>query len=127
MWPNPQFPAHLVTFTEEICNEKLHFLCTVYWKLILHRYFSRNFPRFWVIAYNVFEFQGCLLHKCRKTTTWNNFRRTSTFVEQVSISTFNKQNQRIFYTLFRATKTKSPSQEGHTTWWRQKQSSKGML
>ena len=24
MWPNPQFPADLVTFTEEIINEKLH-------------------------------------------------------------------------------------------------------
>ena len=26
MWPNPQFPAHLVTFTEEIINGKLHVL-----------------------------------------------------------------------------------------------------
>ena len=26
MWPNPQFPADLVTFTEEILNGKLHFL-----------------------------------------------------------------------------------------------------
>ena len=26
MWPNPQFPADLVTFTEEIFNGKLHFL-----------------------------------------------------------------------------------------------------
>ena len=26
MWPNPPFPAGLVTFTEEILNEKLHFL-----------------------------------------------------------------------------------------------------
>ena len=25
MWPNPQFPADLVTFTEEILNGKLHF------------------------------------------------------------------------------------------------------
>ena len=25
MWPNPQFPAELVTFTEEIPNWKLHF------------------------------------------------------------------------------------------------------
>ena len=24
----PQFPADLVTFTEEILNEKLHFLCS---------------------------------------------------------------------------------------------------
>ena len=26
MWPDPQFPADLVTFTEEILNGKLHFL-----------------------------------------------------------------------------------------------------
>ena len=25
MWPNPQFPAGLVTFTGEIRNEKLYF------------------------------------------------------------------------------------------------------
>ena len=29
MWPNPQFPADLVTFTEEILNAKLNFLCSV--------------------------------------------------------------------------------------------------
>ena len=29
MWSNPQFPANLVTFTEEILNGKLHFLCSV--------------------------------------------------------------------------------------------------
>ena len=27
MWPNPQFPADLISFTEEILNGKLHFLC----------------------------------------------------------------------------------------------------
>ena len=27
MWPNPQETANLVTFTEEILNEKLQFLC----------------------------------------------------------------------------------------------------
>ena len=26
MWPNPQFPTDLVTFTEEILHEKLHFM-----------------------------------------------------------------------------------------------------
>ena len=26
MWPNPQFPADLVTFTQEILNRKIHFL-----------------------------------------------------------------------------------------------------
>ena len=29
MWPNPQGAADLVTFTEEIFNERLHFLCSV--------------------------------------------------------------------------------------------------
>ena len=29
MWPNPQFPADLITFTEEVLNGKLHFLCSV--------------------------------------------------------------------------------------------------
>ena len=29
MWPNPQYPANLVTFNEEILNRKLHFLCSV--------------------------------------------------------------------------------------------------
>ena len=29
MWPNPQQTPDLVTFTEEILNGKLHFLCSV--------------------------------------------------------------------------------------------------
>ena len=29
MWPNPQETADLVTFTEEILNGKLHFLCSI--------------------------------------------------------------------------------------------------
>ena len=28
MWPNPQETVDLVTFTEELLNEKLHFLCS---------------------------------------------------------------------------------------------------
>ena len=28
MWPKPQIPADLVTFTEEILNGKLQFLCS---------------------------------------------------------------------------------------------------
>ena len=28
MWKNQQFPADLVTFTEEIFNENLHYLCS---------------------------------------------------------------------------------------------------
>ena len=29
MLPNPQFPADMVAFTEEILNGKLHYLCSV--------------------------------------------------------------------------------------------------
>ena len=29
MTSNPQFPAYLVTFTEEVLHEKLHLLCSV--------------------------------------------------------------------------------------------------
>ena len=29
MWPDPQETADLTTFTEEIFNGKLHFLCSV--------------------------------------------------------------------------------------------------
>ena len=29
MWPNPQFPADLLTFTEKMLNGKLHFFCSV--------------------------------------------------------------------------------------------------
>ena len=28
MEPNPYFPADLITYTEEILNEKLHFFCS---------------------------------------------------------------------------------------------------
>ena len=28
MWPTPQFPADLVTFTEKTLNGKPHFLCS---------------------------------------------------------------------------------------------------
>ena len=28
MWPNPQIPVALVTFTKETFNGKLHFLCS---------------------------------------------------------------------------------------------------
>ena len=34
MSTNPQFPADLVTFPEEMPNEKLHFLCSDTWRKI---------------------------------------------------------------------------------------------
>ena len=40
MWPDPQETAHLVTFTEEILNRKLHISCSVRYMNILrsHRF-----------------------------------------------------------------------------------------
>ena len=38
MWTNPQFPADLVTFTEEILNGKFHFLCSEYTRKLLFFY-----------------------------------------------------------------------------------------
>ena len=49
MWPNPQFLVGLVTFTEEILNGKLHFLCSVPYTytvgLLLHlQYYQKCEP-----------------------------------------------------------------------------------
>ena len=41
MWPNPQFPADVVTYTGEILNGKLHFLCSVS-KFPVINYFSNH-------------------------------------------------------------------------------------
>ena len=48
MWPNPQFPPDLVTFTVEILNRKLHFLrsdLSIYRQVIdlfMHMYAQHN-------------------------------------------------------------------------------------
>ena len=36
MWPNPKETADLVTFTEEIHNEKLYFLCSEMFSKVLN-------------------------------------------------------------------------------------------
>ena len=40
MSPNPQFPADMVTLTEEIVNGKLHFLCSIMMSFIRKVWFS---------------------------------------------------------------------------------------
>ena len=42
MWPNPQFPANLVTFTEEILNGKLHFFMQWYVEKHFHSYLVKT-------------------------------------------------------------------------------------
>ena len=41
MWPNPKFPANLVTFTVEILNQKPHFSYSAWW-LLGKRYNSNH-------------------------------------------------------------------------------------
>ena len=43
MWPNPQETADLVTFTEEILNGKLHFLCSVMETLMTLAGFQKSY------------------------------------------------------------------------------------
>ena len=45
MGPNPQFSVDLVTFTEEIPNGKLHFLCSVNIKLWLDEIYQDSLKR----------------------------------------------------------------------------------
>ena len=44
MWPNPRETADLVTFTGEILNGKLHFLCSVNWA---RRQVKKKQPSHW--------------------------------------------------------------------------------
>ena len=44
MWPNPQFPVDLLTFTEQILNEKLYLLCSDA-KLSVRDNKRRNLPK----------------------------------------------------------------------------------
>ena len=64
MWPNPQFPADLVTFTEEILNGKFHFLrSAVVWKdlpklcsnIILERVIIKHFLLYFIDEIFCFE------------------------------------------------------------------------
>ena len=53
MWPNPQFPADLVAFTEEILNGKLYFFvkCDFYGfrKLLVKRTMSNSNGRILIL------------------------------------------------------------------------------
>ena len=63
MWPNPQETANLVTFTEEILNVKLYFLCNVFvtiFIIIFYEFFSES-----KLAFSPFEtFHSHLLWCC---------------------------------------------------------------
>ena len=65
MWPNPQFPADLVTFTEEIFNGKLHFLCSAFAKIVNGfqpvTIFTESYPViFWSVIFPITDWHAIL-------------------------------------------------------------------
>ena len=50
MWPNPQFHAYLVTFTDEILNGKLHSLCSGWQRMDF--FLNHHILRMFCIQYN---------------------------------------------------------------------------
>ena len=59
MWPNSQFPADLVTFTEKILNGKLHFLCSARWYIHL----SLNIISTYLVLVHLFKDHWGLVHE----------------------------------------------------------------
>ena len=49
MWPNPQETADLVTFTEEVLNGNLHFLCS---DICVGRLYFSIFPDYFLLFFN---------------------------------------------------------------------------
>ena len=82
MWPNPQFPAHLVTFTEEILDRRLHFLCSV---IGLLKAFENWFHYFSHVDL-LFSFvkTGKVFHKLRLEIFW--FNKVADFLNQHFLS-----------------------------------------
>ena len=61
MWPNP----NLVTFTEEIPNGKLHFLCSVRCAIWYHLHNFKNVKNTWSVTFSkVAGYKVTLLHGC---------------------------------------------------------------
>ena len=48
MWPNSQKTVDLVTFTEEICNGKLHFLCSDSLVLYYTQFSNNPYKKLWI-------------------------------------------------------------------------------
>ena len=62
MWPDPQETANLVTFTEEILNGKLHFLCSVSVRSLL---VSLSLQRYFSVVHTIFYYQSFKTVKSR--------------------------------------------------------------
>ena len=90
MWPNPQDTADLVTFTDEILNGKLHFLCSV-----LDKYIDVNWEKISVAT--ILHFLQLIL-----ICVWN-IHKTYVFIMKFQVpylGMFPEKRQAIFYVLF---------------------------
>ena len=64
MGPNPQFPPDVVTFTEEILNGKLQFLCSVTYYDDCLKLKDKFNQRSLTIAHGIIRFSGISEHYC---------------------------------------------------------------
>ena len=75
MWPNPQLPEDLITFTEEFLNGKLHFLCSVllchYHSFLDHLNLSRVSGINFSDCYSIFHFRLVLSSTERKILSFS--------------------------------------------------------
>ena len=97
MWLNPQYPADLVTFTEEILNGKLHFLCSVWFSELLSTWplrfpaiitmpFSLNFLTTLKLKWHKIQtFKLFELNEYLFVTTWVSCRKRITHSEYVVV------------------------------------------
>ena len=69
MWPDPQFPADLVTFTEEILNGKLYFfavflsLISYLWNIFLKKYLQGNYSEWHYLDFRINFFFSFSYHR----------------------------------------------------------------
>ena len=59
MWPNPQFPVDLVTFTEEFLNAKLHFMCSVIFLFLFAYSWAKERVEIGVTTMVLEKWKGC--------------------------------------------------------------------
>ena len=89
MWPKPQFPAGLVTFTEEICNGKLRFLCSAY---LIH---SHTLFHLFPLLFSRTTFRKKFWNIARKNILCKTFSKTlnrNTTLEILKLSIFYSKN-----------------------------------
>ena len=103
MWPNPEFPEDLVTFTEKIPIGKLHFSCSVYCSVFCH-FLTSSFLHFYnvqlkmiisfVLAYfecapafiySQFELKY-VLQRCNSFCLFNPFASNAPFLQLLKTS-----------------------------------------